>query len=129
MSKSPVIVSDHRINIEIITPDVQHVLNQDKWAVLDERIMMRLWGTFQLPSETSNRETSVTLGKVIARGLQNRRHMMKRSMESELVRPVTEHPAQRELQRGRQHRVHSSPDGDRNGRGAHHGLAGTARPG
>jgi hypothetical protein len=91
-SKSPVIVSDHRINIEIITPDVQHVLNQDKWAVLDERIMMRLWGTFQLPSETSNRETSVTLGKVIARGLQNRRHMLKRTLEKELIRVVTDHP-------------------------------------
>lgn len=89
-SKSPVIVSDHRINIEIITPEVEHILNEDKWAVLDERVMMRLWGTFQLPSETSNRETSVTLGKVIARGLQNRRHMLKRNLEKNLIRPVTD---------------------------------------
>lgn len=91
-SKSPVIVSDHRINIEIITPEVEHILNEDKWAVLDERVMMRLWGTFQLPSQTSNRETSVTLGKVIARGLQNRRHMLKRSIEANVIRPVTDNP-------------------------------------
>lgn len=87
-SKSPIIVSDHRTEISIITPEVEHVLAPEKWGVLDERIMMRLWGTFQLPSETSNRETSLTLGKVIARGLASRRHMLKRSMEAELIRPV-----------------------------------------
>jgi hypothetical protein len=91
-SRSPVIVSDHRIAIEIITPEVEHVLDKDKWTVLDERIMMRLWGTFQLPSETSNRETSITLGRVIARGLASRRHMLKRTIEKELIRAISEHP-------------------------------------
>jgi hypothetical protein len=91
-SRSPVIVSDHRINIEIITPDVTHILNEDKWAVLDERLLMRLWGTFSLPSETSNRETSISLGRVIARSLASRRHMMKRSLEKNLVRAVSDHP-------------------------------------
>lgn len=91
-SRSPVIVSDHRISIEIITPEVEHVLDKEKWTVLDERIMMRLWGTFQLPSETSNRETSITLGRVIARGLASRRHMLKRTIEKELIRAINEHP-------------------------------------
>ena len=91
-SRSPIIVTDHRINIEIITPEIEHVLDAEKWTVLDERIMMRLWGTFQLPSETSNRETSITLGRVIARGLGSRRHMMKRTLEKELIRAVTESP-------------------------------------
>lgn len=92
-SKTPVIVSDHRINIEIITPNMEGVLDKDKWMVLDERILMKLWGMFQLPSGTSNRETSVTLGKVIARGVANRRHMLKRSMEKHIVDAVISHPA------------------------------------
>jgi hypothetical protein len=92
-AKSPVIVSDHRISVEIITPEVDHILDRDKWAVLDERLMMRLWGTYQLSSETSSRETSVTLGRVIARGLSNRRHMLKRAIEREIIRPVVDHPA------------------------------------
>lgn len=92
-SRSPIIVTDHRINIEIITPEIEHVLDPKKWTVLDERIMMRLWGTFQLPSETSNRETSISLGRVIARGLGSRRHMMKRTLEKELIRAVTEWPS------------------------------------
>lgn len=91
-SKSPIIVTDHRINIEIITPDVEHVLASDKWAVLDERITSRLWGTFMLSSEASNRETSATIGKVIVQGLQSRRHMLKRTIEKEVIRATTEIP-------------------------------------
>ncbi len=91
-SKSPVIVSDHRISIEIITPDVEHILDAKKWAVLDERLLMRLWGTFALATANSGRETSLTTGRVIARGLASRRHMMKRSIEREVIRMVTSNP-------------------------------------
>ena len=92
-SRSPIIVSDHRIKIEIITPDVEHILNTSKWSVLDERIMLRLWGTFQFPSQSPSRETSVTIARVIARGLQSRRHMLKRSIEKTIIDQVTYHPA------------------------------------
>jgi hypothetical protein len=89
-SKSPVIVTDHRINIEIITPDIEHILNMEKWKVLDERILMKMWGTFTMPSDAGGSETSLTLGKVIARGLGSRRHMLKRSIEQEIVRATQE---------------------------------------
>lgn len=89
-SRSPVIVSDHRINIEIITPDIEHVLNEDKWDVLDQRILMRLWGMFVLPNDTGNRETSMTMGRVIARGLASRRHMIRRSIEENVIKPTYE---------------------------------------
>ncbi len=92
MSKSPVIVTDHRIKIEIITPDIEHVLDSEKWSVLDERIMMRMWGTFTLASDSGGRETSSTMGKLVARGLASRRHMLKRTIEKELVKAVQEHP-------------------------------------
>ena len=95
-SRSPIIVSDHRINIEIITPDVQHVLAGDKWDVIDKRILMRLWGMFTPPGD-SNRETSMTMGRVIARGLASRRHMMKRAFEMYVVKAVTEHPMNKEV--------------------------------
>jgi hypothetical protein len=92
-SRSPVIVSDHRIKIEIITPDITHVLNENKWDVLDQRLLMRLWGMFTMPNDTGNRETSMTMGRVIARGLASRRHMMRRSIEDHVLRPTYEHPA------------------------------------
>jgi len=92
-SRSPVIVSDHRINIEIITPDIEHVLNEDKWDVIDQRILARLWGMFTMPNDTGNKETSMTMGRVIARGMASRRYMMKRSIEREIIKEVTEHPS------------------------------------
>ena len=92
-SKSPVIVTDHRISIEIITPEVEHILNPEKWETLDERILMKMWGTFQTQTDTGGAETSVTLGKVIARGLSSRRHMLKRSIEEDIIRATQEHPA------------------------------------
>jgi hypothetical protein len=91
-SKSPIIVSDHRIKIEIITPDIDHVLNEKKWDVIDQRLLMRLWGMFTMPNDTGNRETSMTMGRVIARGLASRRHMMKRSIEKNVIKATYEHP-------------------------------------
>lgn len=87
-SKSPVIVSDHRLNIEIITPDIQHVVSQSKWNTVDEAISRNLWGMFVLPS-MSGRETTMSMARLIARGLANRRHMLKRCFEMNVIKPVT----------------------------------------
>jgi hypothetical protein len=96
-SKSPIIVTDHRITMSIISPDVEHVLNTEKWNVLDERIMMRAWGTFSMSSNSGGRETSLTLGKVIASGLGSRRHMLKRMVEKDIVKAVQDEPTNTEF--------------------------------
>lgn len=83
-AKSPIIVSDHRISIEIITPDLDNVLNEDKWGVLDARIMLRLWGGFGV-DQGSNSDTLLTMARVIARGFSSRRHMMKRDIEKNII--------------------------------------------
>lgn len=85
-AKSSVIVSDHRLEIEIITPDLEGILNAETWGVLDDRIRLRLWGSIAPPSDTGNRENQVTLAKVVALGLENRRHMLKRDLEAQIVR-------------------------------------------
>jgi hypothetical protein len=87
VSLSPVIVSDHRLSIEIITPDIQYVLNNEMWATLDTRLMMRLWGTF-VANPMEGRDDSLTLGRVIARGISSRRHMLKRDIEKNIIKPV-----------------------------------------
>lgn len=89
ISKSPVIVSDHRLNIEIITPEIDHVLNEEKWNILDSRISMRLLGTF-VANPTEGRDTSLTLGRVIARGIASRRHMIKRDIEANIMKEVAD---------------------------------------
>ena len=88
-SRSPVIVSDHRLEIEIITPDMGHILDDEKWDTIDKRLLTRLWGSFMMnPSE--GRDNSLTLGRVIARGISSRRHMLKRSLERELIMQIQE---------------------------------------
>lgn len=91
-SKAPVIITDHRIDIEIITPDVQHVLNNEKWRVIDDRLLTRLWGLFQFPSSSGSSEDEAVVARVIARGLESRRHMLKRSIEENIIRPVVDDP-------------------------------------
>jgi len=84
-SKSSVIISDHRLEIEIITPDLEHILNPEKWSVLDDRIRLRLWGSIAPPSQTGNKDSQVTLAKVVALGIENRRHMLKRDVEAAVI--------------------------------------------
>ena len=84
-SKSSVIVSDHRLEIEIITPELDHILANDKWMVLDDRIRLRLWGSIAPPSDTGNQENQVTLAKVVSLGIENRRHMLARDLEKHIV--------------------------------------------
>lgn len=84
-SKSSVIVSDHRLEIEIITPDLEHIIDGDKWSVLDDRIRLRLWGSIAPPSDTGNRENQITLAKVVSLGIENRRHMLKRDIEGSII--------------------------------------------
>ncbi len=84
-SKSSVIISDHRLEIEIITPDLKNILAGDKWGVLDDRIRLRLWGSIAPPSDTGNTESQVTLAKVVGLGIENRRHMLKRDIEAAII--------------------------------------------
>lgn len=85
-AKSSVIVSDHRLEIEIITPDLKHILEPEKWSVLDDRIRLRLIGGLAPPGETGNSESQVTLAKITTLGIENRRHMLKRSLEESVLR-------------------------------------------
>lgn len=86
-SKSSVIVSDHRLEIEIITPDLTNVLNTTKYAVLDDRIRLRLYGSIS-GGGAGTKDTELTLAKVVALGIENRRHMIKRDIERAIVRPT-----------------------------------------
>ena len=89
VSKSPVIVSDHRLSIEIITPDITHVLNNEKWSVIDSRLAMRLYGFF-VPNPEAGRDDAMTLGRLVARGIASRRHMLKRDIEKQILKPIKE---------------------------------------
>lgn len=93
LAKLPVIFSDHRLNIEIITPKTDFVLNKDKYEVLDNRIAARLLNTLNTAGAAGQRsDNSLTMSRTVARAMEGRRHMLGRFLERHLAKAVTEHP-------------------------------------
>lgn len=92
VAKLPVVVGDHRLNIEIITPEQEHVLSSAKYDTLDRRILNRVLGALSIGGSGQRNESTVTVARGVARLLENRRHMLKRWMEEHVARAVVEHP-------------------------------------
>lgn len=92
VAKLPVIISDHRLDIDIIAPKTDFTLDRDKYNVLDRRMQARLLGTLSLGGDGQRNETNITISQAVARGMENRRKMLARSLERHIARAVVEHP-------------------------------------
>lgn len=92
IAKLPVIIGDHRLSVDIITPDQQWVLNAEKYDVLDRRILSRTLGALTASSSGQRNESTLTVARGVARLLETRRHMMKRSLEDKVARTMVDHP-------------------------------------
>lgn len=93
VAKLPVVIGDHRLNIDIITPDQEHVLDGTKYDTIDRRIMARALGALAVATSGQRNESTLTIARGIGRLLETRRHMMKRALEEHLARAIVEHPA------------------------------------
>lgn len=96
VAKLPVIFSDHRLSIEIITPKTDFTLDPKKYDMIDARILAKLMGmlTATNVSETSSAGADVLkYARSIERALENRRHMLRRFLEKEIARAIVRHPA------------------------------------
>lgn len=91
LARLPVIVGDHRLEVEIITPKLDATLNGDRYGTLDSRITARLYGMFVMGGNRAggtNADDSSGLVKVISRGIESRRHMIQRSLERNIFGPL-----------------------------------------
>lgn len=86
ISQVPVIVSDHRIDVEILTPKTDYVLDREKYDTIDSRLFARAWGSF-VPTGQDN-DDPVKLGRVIGQGLESRRRMQRRTTELRLFERI-----------------------------------------
>jgi hypothetical protein len=84
LSRVPVIIGDHRLEIEIITPSQDATLLPARYNILDARITARMYGMFVLGGSTTGAQSddSLKLTRIIARGMEGRRHMLRRSLEA-----------------------------------------------
>ena len=86
IAQTPIVVGDYRLNIEIITPKTDYVLDKDKHDTVNSGLFARAWGSF-VPTGTDQNDP-IKLGQVIAQGLQSRRHMMRRAFEQFLFEEI-----------------------------------------
>ncbi len=90
VAQVPIIVGDHRLKVEIITPKTDTTLSLEKHSMLDQRIAARLFGMFMTGGATSGGKSddSVKIAKLVAKGLQSRRHMLVRAVERNIIKPA-----------------------------------------
>ncbi len=86
----PVLVSDHRLMVDIVSPDMSNTLNNDRYDTLDRRIMSRVIGALSVASSGQRNESTLTTGRMVARLLESRRHMIKRFLEQVIFDPMQE---------------------------------------
>jgi hypothetical protein len=86
IAQVPVIVGDHRLSIDIVTPKLDVTLNTSRYDLLDRRLTARALGTF-VPTGADQADP-LKLGKVIGRNLESRRRMLRRSFEANLFEPI-----------------------------------------
>jgi hypothetical protein len=82
----PVLIGDHRLKVEIITPKLDKTLDREQHDTIDVRIHARCYGTF-LPVGQSDLDP-IKLGKIIGRGLESRRRMLRRAFEAHVFNPA-----------------------------------------
>lgn len=91
-SRVPVIVGDHRIEVEIVTPKMDNTLKPERYNAIDARISARLYQIFMTGNYAAGAkgDDSIKLARVVARGLESRRHMLRTAIENEILKETFE---------------------------------------
>lgn len=92
LAKVPIVVGDHRLQIDIITPDQSFALDSDRYDLLDARIARRCMGAMISPDATD----PGTSAKALARVLEMKRLGLKRMLEEKIAKAVCDHPANKD---------------------------------
>jgi hypothetical protein len=87
IAKMPFIVGDHRLQVEILTPDTAATLNPEKHATVNHRIAAAVLG---LPDDAmlpgSGRLDPEVAARLMVARLKSRRRMLQRALEKHLAR-------------------------------------------
>lgn len=96
LAKVPIIVSDHRLSIEIIAPVSDNTLDSARYDTLDARILNRVIGALDGGDGGSGDVDAQVRSRMIQRVLEGRRRILKRSMERHLRDAIWNHPLNQE---------------------------------
>jgi len=89
IARLPVLVGDHRLHVEIVAPPLDNTLIESRWEVLDSRLVFKALQTFQPTVQGGNSSGGIKeTSRIVARGLESRRHMLVRSFEKNIFTAV-----------------------------------------
>lgn len=89
IARLPVLVGDHRLEVKIVAPVLDNTLIESRWEVLDSRLVFKALNTFQPTIQGGNSSSSIKeVSRVVARGLESRRHMLVRAMERRIFTEI-----------------------------------------
>lgn len=86
VARVPVIVSDHRLSIEIISPARDFTLDRERYEVIDNKIARRILGYTDVNDKSAS--STEFNSRIIRRYVENSRHMVRRLFERRIGRAV-----------------------------------------
>lgn len=91
-ARLPVLVGDHRLSVEIVSPKADSTLRPERYNTIDSRITSRLYNILTSGGYESGKsgDDSLKLSRVMGRALESRRHMLRRYLEENLIMPFVE---------------------------------------
>lgn len=92
LAKMPLLIGDHRLDVEIITPKTDNTLKPERVNGLNSAITSRLYLLYSAGNYSSGTkgDNSMSLTRMAARGLESRRHMIRRVIERFIIDKIVE---------------------------------------
>lgn len=91
VARMPILVGDHRLSVEIVTPQTDNTLIESRYQMLDARLVFKALQSFHPQTQGGNSNSQIKdISRIVARGLENRRHQLVRTLEREVFRRVIE---------------------------------------
>lgn len=89
-ARVPIIVGDHRIEIQIITPDTDKTLDANRYNAIDARITARLYQLLSTGNHSAGAasDDSMKLLKVISASMEARRDQIRDSFMTHVFKPM-----------------------------------------
>ena len=91
VARMPILVGDHRLNVEIVTPLLDNTLIESRYQTLDSRLVFKALMSFHPQTQGGTGGSQIKdISRIVARGLESRRHQMIRSLEANIFRKAVE---------------------------------------
>lgn len=89
-ARIPILITDHRVEIEIITPDLNHMLNPDRYNAINSWLTANLYQMFSTGATSSGKSSddSIKLLRIVARSMEARRNEIRDAIMRHVILPT-----------------------------------------